>query len=132
MRFSHAALWVATLILVAIAAPAARAVEAVNVRLDAAAIDLTDAVERQRTETAKIQVSTAPGADGIIRRMEVPSREGNLNWAVVALANNGDEQVDRLSVVIFHCPVQRRGAIRQSVVYFRVLADQRAQHGLVF
>src|SRR5580704_7847817 len=86
------------LIIATLQASGARAVEAVNVRLDAAAIDLTDAVDRQKTETGKILVSTAPGADGIIRRMEVPSRDGNTNWAVVALANNGDEQVDRLLV----------------------------------
>src|SRR5262249_53463281 len=76
----------------------ARAVDAVNVRLDVPAIDLTDAVERQRTETDRIQVSTAPGADGIVRRIEVRSRESNNNWVVFALANNGDEQIDRLIV----------------------------------
>ena len=53
----------------------ARAVDAVNVRTDAAAIDLTDALERQRTEADRIQVSTAPGPDGIIRRIEVRGRE---------------------------------------------------------
>ena len=77
---------------------AARAVDAVNVRLDVAAIDLTDALERQRTDTDRIQVSTAPGTDGIVRRIEVRSREGSTNWAVFALANNGDEQIDRLVV----------------------------------
>ena len=76
----------------------ARAVDAINVRLDAAAIDLTEAIERHRTEGDRIQVSTAPGADGIVRRIEVRSREGGNNWAVFALANNGDEQVDRLLV----------------------------------
>ncbi|HVV62123.1 MAG TPA: EAL domain-containing protein [Pseudolabrys sp.] len=78
---------------------AAHAVEAVNVRLDAAAIDLTDATERQKTETDRIQVSTAPGADGIVRRIEVRAREGGTNWAVFALSNNSDEQIDRLIVV---------------------------------
>ena len=76
----------------------AAAVEAVNIRLDASAIDLTDAVEFQHTEGDRVQVSTAPGADGIIRRIEVRSREAGSNWAVFALANNGDEQIDRLIV----------------------------------
>ncbi len=31
--------------------------------------------------------------------MEVRAREGNTNWAVFALANSGDEQIDRLIVV---------------------------------
>ena len=81
------------------AAPAARAVEAVNVRLDAPAIDLTAATELQKTDTDRIQVSTAPGADGIVRRIEVRAREGGTNWAVFALTNNSDEQIDRLIVV---------------------------------
>ncbi|MPZ38600.1 MAG: EAL domain-containing protein [Rhizobiales bacterium] len=77
----------------------ARAVEAIGVRLDAAAIDLTAAVERHRTETDRILVSTAPGPDGIVQRMDVRARDGNLNWAVFALANSGNEQIDRLIVI---------------------------------
>jgi diguanylate cyclase (GGDEF)-like protein/PAS domain S-box-containing protein len=76
-----------------------RAVEAINVRLDAAAIDLTAATEVQKTEGDRIQVSTAPGPDGIVRRIEVRAREKNNNWAVLALTNNSDEQIDRLIVV---------------------------------
>src|SRR5262245_49270672 len=76
----------------------ARAVEAINVRLDVPAIDLTEAVERQKTDTDRIQISTAPGADGIVRRIEFRAREGSTNWAVFALANNSDEQIDRLLV----------------------------------
>jgi hypothetical protein len=44
-------------------------------------------------------VSAAPGADGIVRRMQQPAREGSTNWAVFALANSGDEQIERLIVV---------------------------------
>jgi diguanylate cyclase (GGDEF)-like protein/PAS domain S-box-containing protein len=77
----------------------AAAVEAVNVRTDAPAIDLTDAIERHRTDSDRLLVSAAPGPDGIIRRMDVRAREGNTNWAVFALANSGDEQIERLIVV---------------------------------
>jgi diguanylate cyclase (GGDEF)-like protein/PAS domain S-box-containing protein len=87
-----------TVIALLIGASAAHAVEAVNVRLDAAAVDLTDAVERQRTEGDRIQVSTAPGPDAIVRRIEVRAREAGNNWVIFALANNGDEQIDRLIV----------------------------------
>jgi diguanylate cyclase (GGDEF)-like protein/PAS domain S-box-containing protein len=83
----------------ALGGPPAGALDAVNVRGDAAAIDLTAALERQRTEGDRLQVSTAPGVDGIIRRIEVRGRENSNNWAVFALANNGDEQIDRLIVV---------------------------------
>jgi diguanylate cyclase (GGDEF)-like protein/PAS domain S-box-containing protein len=97
LRFLRTALSLA-IVFVAFALEPARAADAINVRVDAAAIDLTDAIERQKTENDRIQVSTAPGADGIARRIEVRAREGSNNWAVFALANNGDEQVDRLLV----------------------------------
>ena len=75
------------------------AVEAVNVRSDVMAIDLTTVADRIKTDTDLILVSAAPGADGIVRRMQQPAREGSTNWAVFALANTGDEQIDRLIVV---------------------------------
>ncbi|MFY9626097.1 MAG: sensor domain-containing phosphodiesterase, partial [Rhodoplanes sp.] len=81
------------------AATTAQAVQAVNVNRDVPAIDLTDAVERQQTEGDRVQVSTAPGPDGIVRRIEVRAREGGNNWAVFALANTSDEQFDRLIVI---------------------------------
>ncbi len=86
-----------TLSALLLAAPA-RAVEAVNVRLDVPAIDLSAATELQKTDSDRIQVSTAPGPDGIVRRIEVRAREGGSNWAVFALTNNSDEQIDRLIV----------------------------------
>jgi diguanylate cyclase (GGDEF)-like protein/PAS domain S-box-containing protein len=90
---------IAALLATALLGPsAARAVEAINVHTDTQAIDLTDAVDFQHTEGDRIQVSTAAGADGIIRRIEVRARAGGNNWAVFALANNGDEQIDRLVV----------------------------------
>ncbi|MGZ5802648.1 MAG: EAL domain-containing protein [Xanthobacteraceae bacterium] len=91
---------VATLLLLLFAPfRAAHAVEAVNVRIDASAIDLTDAVERAKTDGDILQVSTAPAADGIVRRIGVRAREGGVNWAIFALANSSDEQIDRLIVV---------------------------------
>ncbi len=75
------------------------AVDAVNVRLDAPAIDLTNAATLQKSDNDRLQVSTAPGPDGIVRRIEVRAREGGNNWLVFALTNNSDEQIDRLIVV---------------------------------
>src|ERR1043166_1906987 len=80
------------------AAPPAHAIDAVSVRSDAPAIDLTAVLDHQRSETDRIQVSTAPGTDGIVRRIEVRAREGGQNWVVFALANNTDDQLDRLIV----------------------------------
>jgi diguanylate cyclase (GGDEF)-like protein/PAS domain S-box-containing protein len=95
----RAAISAAFLIAALVGATPASAVEAVNVRTDVTAIDLTAAVELVKTETDRIQVSAAPGADGIVRRMQQPARESSTNWAVFALANSGDEQIDRLIVV---------------------------------
>src|SRR6476620_1975967 len=89
----------AVLTVAAVGLSPARAVEAINVRTDAQAIDLTDSAERYRTEADRLLVSAAPGPDGIIRRMDVRAREGNTNWAVFARANSGDEQIERLMVV---------------------------------
>jgi diguanylate cyclase (GGDEF)-like protein/PAS domain S-box-containing protein len=98
LNFLRSALAAAVVITLLIGAPA-HAVEAVNVRLDVSAIDLGDAVERPTSDGDSIQVSTAPGADGIIRRIKVPAREAGVYWAVFALANSSDEQIDRLIVV---------------------------------
>jgi diguanylate cyclase (GGDEF)-like protein/PAS domain S-box-containing protein len=87
------------LALMALAIAPAHAIEAVSVRSDVPAVDLTLSAERHRTETDRIPVSAAPGPDGIIRRMDVRAREGNKNWAVFALANVGDEQIERFIVI---------------------------------
>ncbi|HWT31336.1 MAG TPA: diguanylate cyclase, partial [Propylenella sp.] len=79
----------------------ALALEAVSLPLDASAIDLSGAVERYFNQGDSIQVSTAPGADGIVRRIGVASENpiGSSDWIVFALANPSDEQIDRLLVV---------------------------------
>ena len=95
---------VAILVLAALAAAlsgvGASALEATTVPLDGRTVDLTNKVQLFHQPDEKIQVQTAPGADGIVRRIEVRSQEsgGNSNWAVFALANNGDTQIDRLLV----------------------------------
>src|SRR5260370_18250537 len=79
-------------------APPARAIDAVSVRGDAPAIDLTAVLDHQRSDTDRIQVSTAPGTDAIVRRIEVRAREAGQNWVVFALANNTDDQLYPLIV----------------------------------
>lgn len=78
----------------------ASALEAINVPLDIDALDLTRAVDRFVDVGDRIQVSTAPGPDGIVRRIEVRAREddGVGSWVVFALSNTSDEQVDRVLV----------------------------------
>src|SRR5207248_4994409 len=109
------------LAIVCVGALPARAVGVVNVLQDVAAIDLTAAVERQRTEADRILVSTAPGADGIVQRMDVRAREGNNTWAVFALANSGNEQIDRL-IVIPHYRLVGSGLLWPDLGLSRVVA----------
>ncbi len=78
----------------------ALAVEPIRISKDAPALDLTDAVEIYQNQGQNFQVSTAPGPDGIVRRIEVEANDQRSrgDWAVFALANTTDEQVDRLIV----------------------------------
>ncbi len=79
----------------------ALALDALTVPLDGKTLDLTKAIDyASRDPSDRVQVSTAPGPDGIVRRIEVRSNGtgGNSYWAYFALANNGDEQIDRLLV----------------------------------
>src|SRR4051794_20604466 len=79
----------------------AAAIESVRVPLDVSAIDLTQAVESYSSQGDRLQVSTAPGADGIVRRIEVRALQPGTrpSWIVFALTNDTDEQVERLIVV---------------------------------
>ena len=99
MGLLRTALFAALLLAAIFGASTGHAVEAVNVRTDVTAIDLTGVAELVKTDSDTIAVSAAPGADGIVRRMQQPAREGSTNWAVFALANSGDEQIDRFIVV---------------------------------
>jgi diguanylate cyclase (GGDEF)-like protein/PAS domain S-box-containing protein len=88
------------LLLAILCVGAAAAVEVVRVPSDAQAIDLTRIVEFQRDRGDQITVQTAPGADGIVRRIEVRAREpgSSPTWVVFALANETEEQIDRILV----------------------------------
>jgi 7TMR-DISM extracellular 2 len=80
--------------------PPALAVQSVRVSADSDAIDLTHAVEHYSDQGDRIQVSTAPGPDGIVRRIEVSALEAGAkpSWIVFALTNDTDEQLTRLIV----------------------------------
>ena len=93
------ALLLSLLILVGDLGPAA-AIESSRVPLDAAAIDLTHAVESYSSQGDRLLVSTAPGSDGIVRRIEVRASDAGTrpNWIVFALTNDSDEQIERLIV----------------------------------
>ena len=78
----------------------ASAVEAVRVAPNTPAIDLTPMIERYNSTGDLIQISTAPGRDGIVRRIAVKARESGTSpgWIAFALTNSSDEQLERLLV----------------------------------
>ncbi len=87
------------LLLASINGPAS-ALEPVSVSRDDTALDITDEIDFYSEDSDNLKISTVPGADGIVRRIEVRSKETAeySNWVVFALANNTNEQLDRLIV----------------------------------
>jgi diguanylate cyclase (GGDEF)-like protein/PAS domain S-box-containing protein len=89
------------LFVVLVAAPRpATAIESVRVPLESEAIDLTKAFETFHSDSDRLFVSTAPGSDGIVRRIEVRARDEGTHpdWIVFALTNDTSEQIERLLV----------------------------------
>ncbi|SER99193.1 PAS domain S-box-containing protein/diguanylate cyclase (GGDEF) domain-containing protein [Rhizobium sp. NFR03] len=78
----------------------AHAIEPVKISREDTALDLTATTEIYTGRGEAFQVSTAPGTDGIVRRIEVRSSADNHqgDWAVFALANVSEEQLERVIV----------------------------------
>ncbi|WP_181170706.1 EAL domain-containing protein [Mesorhizobium sp. B2-6-2] len=89
-----------TVVVTLFSAMPAFAVEPIKIARDDKALDLSRAVEIYRNQGENFQVSTAPGPDGIVRRIEVEANDARSSgdWAVFALANTTDQQLDRLIV----------------------------------
>ena len=70
---------------------------------DVNAINMTNVIEITHGSNGKVQLSTAADASGIIRRIEVlASTQGtNPDWALFALKNDSDAQIERLLVAPF-------------------------------
>ncbi|MGU3399449.1 EAL domain-containing protein [Brucellaceae bacterium D45D] len=77
------------------------AVEPIKISKEDTALDLSRAVEILRNQGESVQVSTAPGSDGIVRRIEVEADQNSKSsgdWAAFSIANPTDQQIDRLIV----------------------------------
>jgi len=86
--------------MISLLASSAYALDPVSVSKDDIALDITGAIDPYLRPDGTLKISTAPDAEGIVRRIEVRSKkpEGNSYWAVFALANTSDEQIDRVIV----------------------------------
>jgi len=91
---------VATVMLWLLSTVPGLAIEPIRIAPDDVALDLSGAVEIYRNQGENFQVSTAPGPDGIVRRIEVEANDARStgDWGVFALANTTDQQIDRLIV----------------------------------
>lgn len=81
----------------------ARGFEVISVPEDVNAVNLSDVIEVVPGQGGRVQLSTAPDADGIIRRIEVVAGNPNTNpfFALIALRNDSDQQIQRLLVAPF-------------------------------
>jgi diguanylate cyclase (GGDEF)-like protein len=100
IRFFPAIIALLAAAMVLTAAPGARAAEPVKISRDDTALDLTRTTDIYVNQGEAFQVSTAAAADGIRRRIEVrassPGHQGD--WAVFALSNVSEEQLERVIV----------------------------------
>ncbi|MDR3409221.1 MAG: 7TM-DISM domain-containing protein, partial [Methylovirgula sp.] len=120
-------IWLVFAFLLLAMAPA-QAIQSVRIPLDATAIDLTKAVENYGAQGDRLLVSTAPGSDGIVRRIEVRALEpgSHPNWIVFALTNDTDEQIERL-VVAPHFRLVGSGVIWPDLGASRISAITASQ-----
>ena len=102
---------------------AAEAADAIAVTAGTPAINLGRAVTFVQGEGDRVSVPTAPGSDGIVRRMEVRHTQTGSSpvWAVFTLSNATDEQVDRL-VVVPQYRLIRSGLVRPDLGSQRIVA----------
>ncbi|QKV20625.1 putative bifunctional diguanylate cyclase/phosphodiesterase [Oricola thermophila] len=99
MRFC-AALVVAVAAFLTVFSVPATALEAISIGRNEEALDLSRAVTIYRNRGETFRISTAPGIDGIVRTIEVQATQQDTDghWAVFALANTTETQIDRLIV----------------------------------
>ena len=76
------------------------ALEPVGISRGDVALDITGSVDFYSENGDSLKVSTAPDADGIVRRIEVQAEKKGVasNWAVFSLANQSNQQIERLIV----------------------------------
>lgn len=86
--------------MIALLCQSALSVEPVKISSQDTALDLSRAVEIHHIKGNTFQTSTAAGPDGIVRRIEMQGNgdHAESDWAVFAIANPTDDQIDRLIV----------------------------------
>lgn len=106
----------------------ASALEAIDVKANVEVLDLSAVAEDYEGDGDRLQVSTAPGPDGIVRRIEVRARQSGAipGWVVFALANKTDQQVDRY-LVVPHFRMSGSGLLKPDLGAQRVASISTSQ-----
>lgn len=101
----------------------ALAVEPIGVSKELKAIDISQIGDYYNNQEGSLRVSTAPDRDGIVRRVEIRPKvdTGSNNWYVFSLANDSNEQIDRL-IVAPHYRLVGSGLIWPSLDKKRITA----------
>ena len=106
-----------------------QSIEVTPVPLDTDILDLTGVVDIRADHGPLVQVSTAQGTDGLVRRVSVGEVNGvNDDWAVFALENTSNEQIDRL-LVVPHYRLVNSGVLAPDLGSERVVSLV-ASHGI--
>jgi hypothetical protein len=110
----------------------ARALDLVVIHDEADTLDLLPSLDRHRSSGDEIQISTAPGADGIVRRIAVKAKNtgSQPDWIVFALRNDTDKTLVRWLVA----PHQRligSGVIWPDLGASRILRRAKVHHLIV-
>ena len=102
--------------------------EPISVPLDVDAIDLLPRIKKFNASGDSVAIQTAPGRDGIVRRIEVRSRDGSAQagWIAFALRNDTSEQIERL-LVAPHFRLQGSGVIWPDLGTQRIIAISVSQ-----
>ena len=106
----------------------AYALDPVSVRSESAAVDLLRFVQRSRSDGDLIQISTAPGSDGIVRRIAIKAKVAGTqpDWIVFALKNETNEQMVRW-LVAPHFRLVDSGVVRPDLGSTRITAVTASQ-----
>ncbi|RCL00001.1 MAG: Diguanylate cyclase (GGDEF) domain-containing protein [Candidatus Tokpelaia sp. JSC189] len=93
----------------------------IKISADDTALDLSRAVQIFLNQGKSFQISTVPGPDGIVRRIEVQANGEHPagNWAVFSITNPTDEQIDRL-IVAPHYRLARSGLLEPDLGSIRI------------
>ena len=79
------------------------AIQAIHINSSLQVFDISENLEKITTNNNFVQISTAPDANNIIRRLEVKSHLDivgeNYKWVAFALTNDTQEQIEKLIVV---------------------------------